>query len=197
MDADSGSGEGGHVVGGEEAEGFVEVVRVGAGGFQEGDGGVVGGEPGEGVQGLDGAGVAGGEGLEGLGPDAGDGAFGVDAVGCLVELGGQAPAVGLDADGGVLPKVGAGLFECEGQVPQLGGQRAGFLGFAGRGRPVRERVGTDEFCGLVGVEDSEGVSGDDVGPSDGAAAGDEVVAAVEGSEVGGQVGGCFDVVEDE
>jgi len=54
------------------------------------------------VQECDGERVACGEGLEGVGPDAGDGAFGVDAVGGFVELGGQAPAVGVDADGGVL-----------------------------------------------------------------------------------------------
>ncbi len=197
VQAQCGAGVGDHAVRGQGSDGLGDVVRVGARRGEQAVGNVVRGQPGSGVQQFHGQRVSLLQSVEGDVPDAGEGAFGVAAVGGLGKLGAKGAAVGVAADTAVLGQVGTGLFDRQRKVSQLNGKnsRVGLLACGGGG--VLENKSAQQSGGVVRVEVAQHQGGGVVGPACGAAAGGEVMALVECAGVGGEVVGVLHVVVDQ
>ncbi len=186
---------GDHVVGDELADRGGELGWFGEA-VEQGAGDVVGGIPGQDPQDVTGQwGV--GQVVEREVPDAGDGAFGVAALGTGGEHGGGPPGQHVQVVAGACAGLGAvrgGLLHGQGQVPEFLAHGCGAVGVAGA------RVGEDageQVDGFGRVEHAEADRGGLVVPAGRAAGGDQHPAARHAVQEWADVPGVLDVVQHE
>jgi hypothetical protein len=100
--------------------------------------------------------------------------------------------------GGPVGQIGASLLQRQGQVTEVGGKGRGVLALFRCGDMLcSEGEGAQQVHGSLGVEQAQGHGGGDGVPAGRGAAGGQVMPVGQCTEVVAQIGGVFDVVEDE